>query len=87
MFHMMTTTGKLNNGKDSSYGMGFVPGSQDGHRLAWHNGLAPGAGGYCLNVIYPDDDLAIVILSNGSDFQGEPEQLVSKIFRYTVGKK
>jgi D-alanyl-D-alanine carboxypeptidase len=87
MFRMMTTSGKLNNGNDSSYGMGFVPGSQDGHRLAWHNGLAPGAGGYCLNVIYPDDDLAIVILSNGSDFQGEPETLASKIFRYTEGKK
>ncbi|MDQ6766750.1 MAG: beta-lactamase family protein [Candidatus Eremiobacteraeota bacterium] len=86
-FRMMITNGKLNDGHDSGYGMGFVPSSQDGHPSAWHNGLTPGAGGYCFNIIYPDDDLAVVILSNGSDFNGEPEQLATKIFRYIKDKK
>jgi hypothetical protein len=58
--------------------MGFVPAVLAGHREVWHNGLAPGAGGYCYNAIFPDDGLAVVVLSNGSSFDGEPERMVAR---------
>jgi hypothetical protein len=64
--------------------MGFVVAKLDGHREVWHNGLAPGAGGYCYNALFPDDGLAIVVLSNGYDFSGRPERLVRQIFRQYV---
>jgi CubicO group peptidase (beta-lactamase class C family) len=73
--------GKLADGTPVDYGMGFVPAKLDGHRLVWHNGLAPGAGGYCYNALFPDDGLAIVVLSNGYDFEGRPERLVRQIVR------
>ena len=63
----------------SNYAMGFVTASLGGHREVWHNGLTPTAGGYNLNVIFPDDGLAIVVLSNGPDFRPEPEKLVKAI--------
>ena len=54
--------------------MGFVPATIAGHREVWHNGLAPGSGGYCYNAIFPDDDLAVIVLSNAEehDPQGGP---------------
>jgi hypothetical protein len=36
--------------------------------------------GYYLNAIFPDDRIAIVILSNGKDFEGQPEQIVRQVF-------
>lgn len=73
--------GKLANGQTVSYAMGFVPASIGGHREVWHNGYAPLTGGYCLNAIFPDDQLAIVVLSNSPDavFRGVPEQMVHDI--------
>ena len=73
--------GKLANGQPVSYAMGFVPASIAGHREVWHNGYAPLTGGYCLNAIFPDDRLAIVVLSNSPDvvFRGVPEQMVHDI--------
>ena len=63
----------------SNYAMGFVATAISGHREVWHNGLTPTAGGYNLNAIFPDDDLAIVVLSNGPNFAPEPEKLVEAI--------
>ncbi|MGA9721467.1 MAG: hypothetical protein WBQ86_03340, partial [Candidatus Binatus sp.] len=34
----------------------------------------------CMNAIFPDDRLAIVILSNGKDFEGQPAQIVRQAF-------
>ena len=73
--HLLWTPGTPHQGA-SSYAMGFVPGSIDGHRELWHNGLTPTIGGYTLNAIFPDDDLAVAILSNGAAFAGESEALV-----------
>lgn len=75
----MWTAGKLANGTSVGYAMGFVPTTLAGHRELWHNGLAPGAGGYCYNVIFPDDELAIVVLSNGANFDGVPEQMAARV--------
>ncbi len=63
----------------SSYAMGFVTADLAGHREVWHNGLTPTAGGYNLNAIFPEDGLAVVVLSNGPGFQPEPERLVEAI--------
>ena len=67
------------DGHDGSYAMGFVPDTVAGHREVWHNGLTPNAGGYCYNAIFPDDDLAVIVLSNGSDFSERPEAMVREV--------
>jgi D-alanyl-D-alanine carboxypeptidase len=77
---LMFAPGTLKDGTPTQYGMGFVPGKLGAHRMIWHNGLAPGVGGYCFNAVFPDDDLAIVVLSNGYDFSGEPERLTGRLF-------
>ncbi len=73
------TAGNTASGAPIQYAMGFVPATLGGHREVWHNGLAPGAGGYCYNAIFPDDKLAIIVLSNGSDFQGVAERITSRV--------
>lgn len=75
------TAGRLANGQTVDYAMGFVPASIGGHREVWHNGYAPLIGGYCLNAIFPDDQMAVVVLSNSPDavFQGVPEQMTREI--------
>jgi CubicO group peptidase (beta-lactamase class C family) len=75
---LLWTAGALPDGKPNDYAMGFVSATLDGHREVWHNGLTPGAGGYCYNAIFLDDDLAVVILSNGAKFMGQPEALVKQ---------
>ncbi len=77
----MFSTGRLKGGEATGYGFGFVPATMDGHRFIWHNGLTPGAG-YCFNALFFDDDLAIVILSNGADFAPQPELMTRKIFEF-----
>jgi len=73
------SAGTLANGTPVNYAMGFVPAVLAGHREVWHNGLAPGAGGYCFNAIFPDDNLAVVVLSNGYHFDGVPERMVERV--------
>lgn len=75
----MWNAGKLFNGEEVKYAMGFVPATLAGHREVWHNGLSPGAGGYCYNAIFPDDRLAVIVLSNGYDFRGIPELMVERV--------
>ena len=56
------TTIKLNNGRDSGYAMGLFVSTVNGHTLIEHDG--EGAGYISENRIYPDDGLAIVVLTN-----------------------
>ncbi|HEX5409507.1 MAG TPA: serine hydrolase domain-containing protein, partial [Gemmatimonadaceae bacterium] len=77
--HELWTAGQLTDGTSVNYAMGFVPSSIAEHREVWHNGLAPGAGGYCYNAIFPDDGLAVIVLSNGLNFTGEPERMVRSV--------
>jgi D-alanyl-D-alanine carboxypeptidase len=78
---MLWSAGTLRDGTPVDYAMGFVPTDLGAHRAVWHNGLAPGAGGYCYNAVFPDDDLAIVVLSNGSAFSGVPELMVTRVLK------
>ena len=57
-----TTTIKLNNGKDTGYAMGLFVSKPGGHTMIEHDG--EGAGYLSENRIYPDDGLAIVVLTN-----------------------
>jgi D-alanyl-D-alanine carboxypeptidase len=61
------------------YAMGWVLTKLDGHREMWHNGLAPEVGGYCYNAIFPDDALAVVVLTNGFGAAGLPEHMTQTI--------
>lgn len=78
--HDLWTAGSLHDGTPVTYAMGFVPTTLDGHQEVWHNGLTPGAGGYCYNAIFPGDTLAVIVLSNGLDFSGSPERIVRQVF-------
>jgi CubicO group peptidase (beta-lactamase class C family) len=78
--HDLWTAGTLHDGTPVKYAMGFVPTTLDGHQEVWHNGLTPGAGGYCYNAIFPDDKLAVIVLSNGLNFTGSPERIVRQVF-------
>jgi len=75
------TNGKLANGDPTRYAMGFIADTIGDHREIWHNGFAPKAGGYCYNAIFPDENLAVVVLSNAPDpsFRGKPEQIVKNV--------
>jgi D-alanyl-D-alanine carboxypeptidase len=57
-----TTTIKLNNGKDTGYAMGLFVSKPNGHTMVEHDG--EGAGSLTENRLYPDDGLAIVVLTN-----------------------
>lgn len=63
--------GKLLDGSHTAYGMGFIIDTMDGHRMVWHNGYVSGAGGYCYNALFPEDGLAVVVLTNSGKVQTE----------------
>jgi D-alanyl-D-alanine carboxypeptidase len=76
---LVWTAGRLRDGSSAGYAMGWIPAEIAGHREVWHNGLATAVGGYCYNAIFPDDDLAVVVLTNGSGATGVPERMVREI--------
>jgi len=58
----MKTPTKLNNGAEIGYGLGLTVSLTNGHRLISHGGEV---GGFvAFNGIYPDDKLAIAVLTN-----------------------
>jgi D-alanyl-D-alanine carboxypeptidase len=63
--------GRLSNGAHTAYGMGFVIDRMDGHRMVWHNGSVARAGGFCYNALFPQDGLAVVVLTNSGKMQTE----------------
>ncbi len=77
--HAMWAAGELPDGAKIPYAMGWIPTQIAGHREVWHNGLAPGVGGYCYNAIFPDDNVAIVVLTNGFAAGGIPERIVANV--------
>jgi len=79
--HALWTNGALANGQRFRYAMGFIAETIGEHREVWHNGYSPNAGGYCYNVIFPEDDLAVIVLSTAPDaaFRGQPEKIVKSV--------
>ena len=68
MRRLWWSPGHLADGSETSYGMGWVIADLDGRRELWHNGFAPGAGGFCYNALFPQEGLAVVVLSNSGSF-------------------
>jgi D-alanyl-D-alanine carboxypeptidase len=77
--HDLWMPGALPDAGPIAYAMGLVPSSLNGHREVWHNGYAPNAGGYCYNAMFPDDDLAVVVLTNGAAFDGQADAIVRAV--------
>jgi CubicO group peptidase (beta-lactamase class C family) len=57
---------RLASGRTEGYGFGLASGVYRGHRLIWHGGGTEGFSG--IYVRAPDDDLAVVLLTNGRGF-------------------
>ena len=60
---LMETSVRLNNGRDSRYGLGVAAGSDGQLRLIEHNGAISGF--LAENQIWPDVGAALVVLTNG----------------------
>jgi CubicO group peptidase (beta-lactamase class C family) len=61
-YRAMETTVLLRDGVSSGYGLGVDVGTMNGHRLISHNGEV--AGFTANNLVFPDDSVAIVVLTN-----------------------
>lgn len=66
----MSTPGKLNDGRLTEYGLGLTIADHKGHKEIGHSGAA---GGFKVHMgIFPDDDLAVIVLANASDIYSRP---------------
>jgi CubicO group peptidase (beta-lactamase class C family) len=71
----MQTRGTLNNGQQTSYGMGLVPLPYRGLKVVAHNGSLKG---YRSSFqVFPDQDFAAIVLCNSGS--ANPEQIVSRL--------
>jgi D-alanyl-D-alanine carboxypeptidase len=75
-YRVMETEVELNNGVGSRYGLGVSIGVADGRRVISHGGEVSGF--TARNEVYPDDHVAIVVLTN-MDATGTPEQIAGSI--------
>jgi CubicO group peptidase (beta-lactamase class C family) len=75
-YRAMETEVELNNGVGSRYGLGVSIGVADGRRIISHGGEVSGF--TSRNEVYPDDHVAIVVLTN-MDATGAPEQIAGSI--------
>ena len=75
-YRTMETEVELNNGVGSRYGLGVSVGVADGRRVISHGGEVSGF--TARNEVYPDNRVAIVVLTN-MDATGTPEQIASSI--------
>src|SRR5262245_24189081 len=67
---------RLTGGRTEGYGLGLASGVHRGHRLVWHGGGTEGFSAMYVRV--PDEDLAVVILTNcrGFDAAGVARRLI-----------
>lgn len=68
------TEAKLADGSATGYGLGVFVDRASGHRRLRHNGDLPGF--WTENRVYLDDDLAIVVMVNGS-YGGSPHAVIA----------
>ena len=65
---------------DAFYGLGcYVRANDHGRRLFWHEGGMPGAS--TIIKIFPDQDVAVVVLSNRSDANALAQSLADELVR------
>jgi D-alanyl-D-alanine carboxypeptidase len=71
------------NNIGQGYAFGWMDGQDEGRNLIWHNGGV--IGGRAMNLVFPDDGLEIVVLTNASS--GEPESTSLQIARMLYSSK
>jgi CubicO group peptidase (beta-lactamase class C family) len=74
------TTAKRNDGTDTGYALGLFVGARHGRAMISHGG--EGAGYLSMNRIYPDDDAAVVVLTN--TFSGTPQNDIADAIALVV---
>jgi D-alanyl-D-alanine carboxypeptidase len=74
-FALMSSPGRLANGKLTDYGMGLEVGSHEGHARIAHGGGTPGS--LTMNATYPNDRLDIIVLENS--LHGQPGAIESAV--------
>ena len=68
---------------DAFYGLGwYVRASDHGRRLIWHEGGMPGAS--TIIKVLPDEDIAVVVLSNRSDANALAQSLADELVRVVL---
>jgi D-alanyl-D-alanine carboxypeptidase len=77
---LMTTPPQLPNGARTSYAMGWIRDTLDGHPLIWHNGGVLGAN--TRNAYVPDERVSVVVFGNTSGF--DETRVVREAFRALV---
>ena len=78
--HVRVTKDKANN-IAIGYAFGWVTGIDEGRHLIWHNGGLIGA--RAMNLVFPDDGLEIVVLTNATT--ADPEGISLEIARLLYG--
>ena len=73
---LMSTPGRLNDGRPTAYGMGLGLDIFDGHKRVWHNGGSYGT--LTMDATYPDDRIDIIVFEN--DLDGDPRAIEGAIF-------
>jgi len=74
------TRDTLPGGEDLQYGYGWVIAELHGHRLVYHQG--DNAGFHAFNACLPDDDSAVIVLTNGEQLGvdgGTDQQVVRRV--------
>jgi D-alanyl-D-alanine carboxypeptidase len=66
-------TAKKNDGTDTGYALGLMIGQRYGRKMISHSG--EGAGYLSVNRIYPDDDAAVIVLTN--TFSGSADSAIA----------
>jgi len=74
------TSTKLNNGSDTGYSLGLNVGKRYGRLIISHTG--EGAGYLSANRLYPDDDTAVVVLTN--TFSGAPQNDIADAIDFVI---
>ncbi len=74
------TTAKRQDGTDTGYALGLNVANRYGRRIISHSG--EGAGYLSANRIYPDDDAAVVVLTN--TFSGAPQKEIADAIDFVV---
>jgi CubicO group peptidase (beta-lactamase class C family) len=81
-YDTMWTPVKTKDGKDQSYGFGWMLGTVNGHKRIHHGGAWQGFTSYIDR--YPDDKLTVIVLTNMAAPRARPERFASGVAALTI---
>jgi CubicO group peptidase (beta-lactamase class C family) len=80
LYHLMTTSRQLSNGKMTGYGCGLAVGAQDGRTILRHGGAVSGFNAF--NAMIPSTRSAIVLLCNkDGGLRSLPDTLMALVLK------